>query len=91
VAEQENSVYWKLVNITSDYLGPAAERFTDRQIRSHLNKNPKKITDKDVGVLIDWMQATVSLLTDDEKMVEEYVSQLRMLCGSNSKSYKKRK
>jgi hypothetical protein len=50
--ERQENIYLSLVSITGDYLGPAAERFIDRQISNHLEKEPQTITKKDVGVTI---------------------------------------
>lgn len=76
---QTFSLYERVVRITHIYLGPAADRFIDRQVQSHLAKEPRKITQGDLRSLIDWIQVAVSLLTDDEEIVEEYVEQLRRL------------
>jgi hypothetical protein len=88
--EQPNNVYWELVGITNRYLGPATERFIDRQVQNHLNKDSKDITKKDVGELTDWIRGAVSLLTDNEKLVEEYIDQLRLLSqGQRNPSIKR--
>jgi hypothetical protein len=78
-ARRRGSVYKQVVRITHDYLGPAAERFVDRQVLSHLCKEPKNITEKDLALLIRWIRLAVSLLTDDSQIVEEYVVQLEQL------------
>lgn len=73
------SLYDQIVEITTDYLGPAAKRFVDRQISSHLGKEPEKLTRKDLSKLTVWMEAVVSLLTKDEDVVDEYISKLEIL------------
>lgn len=75
----KNSLYKKLVNVTSDYLGPAAERFIDRQIHNHLHKNPDDLTKSDLIKLEDWIRGAVSLLTDNREVVERYMHQLNSL------------
>jgi hypothetical protein len=80
-----NYIYRRLVNITHTYLGPAAERFIDRQIRSHLCKDPKDLTQKDLKKLIDWIRTAVSLLTSDQKLVEEYIAQVEELSKEPAK------
>jgi hypothetical protein len=82
---KQNNIYLDLVSITSQYLGPAAERFIDRQVHNHLNKSPQNLTRKDVDNLLDWLRSSVSLLTDNEKLVEDYISQLRDLSRGNKK------
>jgi hypothetical protein len=79
-------VYDCVVDITHDYLGPAADRFIDRQVRNHLHKEPEEITKKDLSRLVDWIQIAVSLLTDDAQVVEEYIKQLQQLSKSSQKA-----
>ena len=71
--------YDQVVRVTNVYLGPAAERFISRQIESHLQKPPSKLTKTDLLGLIDWIKVVVSLLSDDADIVEEYIGQLRKL------------
>ncbi len=73
------SLYDSVIQITSDYLGPAAERFIDRQIENHLNKSPRDLRQKDLEVLIDWARVAVALLTEDRAIVEEYSKRLANL------------
>jgi hypothetical protein len=82
----QKTLYWNVVDITSQYLGPAAERFIDRQVQNHLNKDPKKITKNDIKSLIDWLRTSVSLLTDNQILVEEYIDQLQTLSKSSPKA-----
>jgi hypothetical protein len=77
--KQTLSLYEQIVKITDVYLGPATERFIDRQIENHLHVTPQKLTKKDLGSLIDWIRVVVSLLTDDREMVEEYIVELEKL------------
>jgi len=73
------SLYQQIVQITHTYLGPAADRFIDRQVQNHLHKAPEKLQTSDLEQLIDWIRVAVSLLTDDADIVEEYIVQLRGL------------
>lgn len=73
------SLYEQVVDVTSDYLGPAAERFISRQIESHLDKNPHELDRNDMEKLLDWIRLTISLLTEDEAMIERYTTSLREL------------
>lgn len=72
-------LYDELVRITYGYLGPATERFLNRQIRNHLHKTPEELTKKDLLKLIDWIKIGMSVLTDDSELIEEYETQLRKL------------
>lgn len=76
---KDNSLYEQTIDVTSDYLGPAARRFIDRQVKSHLNKPPGTLADEDLESLIDWLRAAVSILTDDNSLVLEYTTRLKNL------------
>ncbi len=75
------SVYDKVVRITNVYLGPAAERFIGRQVENHLHKPPQELSRDDLAGLIDWIIVAVSLLTEDNEIVEEYAGELYKLAG----------
>jgi hypothetical protein len=82
-AKPQSSIYNQVVKITHVYLGPAAERFIDRQVENHLHKAPNKLTRADLLSLIDWIRVVVSLLTEDSEIVEEYIHELRKLTMPN--------
>jgi hypothetical protein len=72
MVKAQASLYQEVVEITTSYLGPAAERFIARQIQTHLNKEPEELTKKDLVKLVDWIKIAIALLTEDGKVVEEY-------------------
>ena len=74
-----NQPYDEVLDITTEYLGPAAKRFVDRQILSHLDKTPLNLSPEDMPVLVDWIKVSVALLTDDRKLVNKYIDQLLTL------------
>jgi hypothetical protein len=74
-----HSIYDQAVEITEDYLGPAAKRFIDRQVLAHLDKDPERLTRPDLSKLMVWLEAAVALLTDDKKIVDEYSAKLKEL------------
>ena len=76
---EKESLYQELVNVTTSYLGPAAERFITRQIDTHLHKTPDQLTKEDVPKLVDWIKLAIALLTEDPKMVEEFSESLMAL------------
>lgn len=82
-ARDDNDLYDKVVRVTNVYLGPTADRFIARQIQHHLHKAPEELSQSDLSQLIDWMQVTVSLLTEDSEVVEEYTDQLRKLARTD--------
>lgn len=71
-----NTLYDEIVSITADYLGPAAQRFIDRQIDSHLNKSPQELTKKDLEKLVAWSRVSMALLTNDRNLIDGYVNNL---------------
>lgn len=77
-AVREN-LYDKVVRITYDYLGPAADRFVTRQIRNHLQKEPEMLKKNDLKSLIDWIKIAMSLLSNDDRLVARYVAELQEL------------
>ena len=86
VTERSNqSVYERVVHITHIYLGPAADRFIDRQIQNHLHKAPEALVLSDIAVLTDWIRIAVAMLTDDAEIVEEYIMQLQRIAESPKK------
>lgn len=75
------SLYDNVVRVTHVYLGPASERFIARQVENHLHKPPEQLSKADLAGLIDWIRAVVSLLTEDNEIVEEYIAELNKLAG----------
>jgi hypothetical protein len=74
------SVYDQVVRITHVYLGPAAERFIARQVENHLNKPAASLSKQDLKQLTDWLKVSISMLTEDKEIVEEYAQELDKLC-----------
>lgn len=64
-------LYEQIVHISEDYLGPAGQRFVDRQIVFHLNKYPQDLKKEDIPTLVEWLQVTLALFADDPKVVKE--------------------
>ena len=83
--QQDAELYHKVVAITTDYLGPAAERFITRQIRTHLNKDPSELTEEDLAKLVDWLKVAIALLTEDGKMVQDFADSLMTLAKKSTK------
>jgi hypothetical protein len=82
-AAKDALLYDRMVEITADYLGPAAPRFIDRQIYNHLKKAPADIEKDDLKELIAWIRAAISILTDDYGLVDEFASRLENI-GANA-------
>lgn len=73
------SLYEKAVDICTDYLGPAGERFMRRQIATHLSKAPEELSQDDLPELSNWVRLAFAMLTDDAQVTEEFSSRLRAL------------
>lgn len=73
------TLYKQVIEVTTDYLGPAAKRFIDRQIQNHLHKQPENLDTNDLKKLIDWSGLALAMLTDDKEIVSEYTESLREL------------
>jgi len=65
------NVYSQIVKITQDYLGPAAERFIDRLVDSHLQKRPEEVSAHDIAKLSEWIKVSLGLLTSDRNLIDE--------------------
>lgn len=76
-------LYSYIIDITEDYLGPAAERFINRQIENHLQKNPKDLEEEDLPKLINWSKLALSVITEDTDMVDEFAERLESISQSN--------
>ena len=72
-------LYQRITDITEEYLGPAAERFVTRQITFHLGKTPQELEKSDIPKFVEWTKVTLSLITEDRRMVEEYTLKIARL------------
>ncbi len=78
------STYDQVVRVTHVYLGPAADRFIARQVENHLHKAPEELSQADLLSLVDWIRVVVSLLTEDNGIIEEYTNELLKLAKDNA-------
>lgn len=69
----------QILEVSQDYLGPATDRFVERQIATHLKKKPDKITRRDLYKLIDWIKLSFAVLTNDTALVEQYAKRLKLV------------
>lgn len=74
-----NHLYNEVVSVTYRYLGPASERFINRQVRSHLHKEPDRLQRTDLANLLDWISIAMNLVSDDEQLVQQYINELEVL------------
>lgn len=85
---RNTALYDEVVRITHVYLGPAADRFIARQVENHLHKSAEQLSPEDLSGLIDWIRVVVSLLTEDNEIVEEYIAELHKLAAREAKEGK---
>ena len=77
--QRKTKLYQEVVDLTKSYLGPAAERFITRQIKTHLNKDPDELSPQDLAKLADWIKVAIALLTEDSQIVQNYTNSLLKL------------
>jgi hypothetical protein len=80
---QTQSFYKQVVLVSSKYLGLAGDRFVARHITHHLQKQPSELQESDLPELIDWIRLAMSFITNDQRMVDSYVADLRALASDN--------
>lgn len=81
MALAKQQLYTQLVRVSEEFLGPAGERFIERQIKTHLSINPEDIQPKDIPQLVDWMRLMFAMITNDPKVVDEFAGRLSKLAG----------
>lgn len=64
------ALYDDVVNIAKQYLGPAAQKFVDRQISGHLSVDKSQLTAAHMEELAKWCYTSGKLLMDDAKAQE---------------------
>lgn len=79
----QKTIYDQVVDVTYEYLGPAAKRFVDREIEAHLGKKPKDITHDDIVKLHDWSKMAVAFLTDDSELIDDFSRNLLAITDVN--------
>ena len=79
-----DSILNHVIEISEDYLGPAAGRYIDRQITTHLKKAPDGLTAADLSELSDWLRLSFSMITANTKIVDEYIKRLSMVAEGNT-------
>ena len=84
-------LYEQAVEIGTDFLGPAGERFMRRQISTHLNTEPENLRREDIEELVNWVRLTFALLTDDAAHIEAFANRLLALAKPAVKSKAKTK
>lgn len=73
------SLYEQAVDISEEYLGPAAERFMRRQISTHLGIKPEKLSNADLPQLIKWVSLAFAVLSNNADDLDDYTKNLLSL------------
>jgi hypothetical protein len=71
ITTNSQAYYRQVVLATEEYLGPAAERFINRQIEFHLNKPPESIGRDDIPKLKESLGVALGLLVKDPEIVNQ--------------------
>lgn len=77
--DMSKSLYTDIVDITTKYLGPTAERFIARHIEVHLHIQPSEITSEKIPALLKWLRASMTLITSDTKIVNDFSNRIEGL------------
>jgi len=80
-----SGLYTDVIKVTDEFLGPAANRFISRKIANHLHKEPEELNVRDLKYLTNWIKIAMTLLVDDEKIMDRYMDSLRKLYKKYSK------
>ena len=64
------ALYDDVVNVAKQYLGPAAQKFVDRQIKGHLAVDKSQLGPEHLEELAKWCYTSGKLLMDDAKAQE---------------------
>ena len=75
----QGTLYDDITRISEDYFGPVAPRFISRIVANHLNKKPDQVKPKDLPGLINWIQLSMAMVTDETDTINEYIDRLNEL------------
>lgn len=64
------ALYDDVVNLAKAYLGPAAQKFVDRQIKGHLDTDKSQLDKSHLDELAKWCYTSGKLLMDEGKARE---------------------
>ena len=64
------SLYDNVVSICKPYLGPAAEKFLERQCGTHLKVAPQQLSGQHLADLAKWTEVSAGLVMGKDKAAE---------------------
>ncbi len=71
--------YRQVVRATEEYLGPAAERFVNRQIEFRLGKTPETIERSDIPKLKEAIGTALGLLVKDQEIITQAMHKIDLI------------
>ncbi len=74
------ALYDNLLEVARPYLGPAAEKFVQRQITTHLCVSPKQLTGQNLEELSKWCLISGKLVMAEAK-AQEFSQKVKSLKG----------
>ncbi len=72
------ALYDEVVDLARTYMGPAAKKFIDRQIRAHLEIEGAELTFSDIDELAEWCYTSSKFLMNEYK-AQEFSSAVRSI------------
>lgn len=76
------TIYQRVLEISEDYLGPAAPRFLERLATNHLGKPATRLTHTDLPELVVWIKLAVTVITEDQTLINGYMGRLEELADT---------
>ena len=64
------AIYDDAVKLAKEYIGPAGQKFIDRQISSHLSIDPAQLAAGNMEELAKWCLSSGKMLIGDDKAAE---------------------
>ena len=76
------ALYDDVIDLAKVYLGPAARKFVDRQIKGHLDMDGSQLVHEDLEELAKWCYTSSKILMNDMK-AREFSDRVKALSSSN--------
>lgn len=79
VAQKPSVVFEEIVDMTSDYIGPAARRFVTKIVHNHLDKSPSELKRSDVTEYHEAAVIAFARITKNSRLRYEFSTRLLAL------------
>jgi hypothetical protein len=77
----DDALYKELTRISTYYFGPTTDRILAALIKNHLHKTPGMLTKRDIRTLSDWLELSLSIVSDDKAEIDQYLHKVKKLYG----------